>query len=139
MRHWSCRLLHEPVAAGRVKPCRSERLRLFSAHFVATQVAFSPTLFKCQVQMCTHGNCFGLLSACSRCPRGGRSSRLRAASRTHDASCFMSSSRLSSHIPELIPSLLIALIHTINHKVGITFCPDKILCLVLTESNGDRV
>lgn len=51
----------------------------------------------------------------------------------------MSSSRLSSHIPELIPSLLITLIYTIGHKVGITFYPDTNLCLFLITFNSDPV
>lgn len=51
----------------------------------------------------------------------------------------MSSPRLSSHILELIPSLLITLIYIVGHKVGITFCPDTNLCLFLIKFNSDHV
>lgn len=105
----------------------SERLRHFSAHFVATQVAFSLTLFKCQVQMCTRGNCFCLLSACA-CQVVLVKAGLRL---KHDSSCFMSCSWLSSHIPERVPQLLITLICTVGHKVGIVLCTN--LCLFLIK------
>lgn len=127
-RRCSCRLPSE--ATGSANGGGSERLRHFSAHFVATQVAFSLTPFKCQVQMCTCGNCFCLLSACA-CWFVIVKAALRL---KHDASCFMSCSRLSSHIPERIPQLLITLIYTAAHKVRILFCSN--LCFFLMKLNS---
>lgn len=93
--HWGCGLLCEAAVAELCERRRVGTPRLSCARSVTAQPAFTLTLFKCQAHMCTFGPCLCLLSVCARWFEFARTD-LCSSGRERDASCSMSSSRLSS-------------------------------------------